>query len=222
MTPRWRCYDIFSGFWTISLPRDFLTFSPSLSTHCYPSSHPSMWAFFLGFLSARKLQYSLQSLSLSLILSVTCRPGKTIGSNLVSLSCCHGEWVSSANQQLYLWPAEENLGDPISCTHTWLDTCTQNTCKSTPLTHHPARHRTAHTQHKLTFTFPGLRVLFLFLAQAGAAVTGAQMHADIHVCNLVRTSKHVCIGETHALTQTLCKEEKVTMTSGPALKTEYS
>lgn len=78
MTPRWRCYDIFSGFWTISLPRDLLTFSPSLSTHCYPSSHPSMWAFFLGFLSVRKLQYSLQSLSLSLILSVTCRPGKLL------------------------------------------------------------------------------------------------------------------------------------------------
>lgn len=100
---------------TLHLPHDFLTsLPPCLSANCYPSLHQAIRAFSLGFSSVKKLQYSPQTLlSLSLILSCHLQAMETIGSNLVSLSCCHGEWVSSSNQQLYLWPAEANLGDPI-------------------------------------------------------------------------------------------------------------
>ena len=151
---------------------------------------------------------------------------KTIGPNLVSLSCCHRECVSSANQQLYLWPAEENLGDPISCTHTrtWY-------LQSAHKMHKPLMHQTFYCTH----AFIRLGWCALFLPQAGAAVHRCP-HADI-LCMYVIFSIHSSIyaqvrhthtvlyihTQTHIHTHTPRDSQQakiVTMTSGSAVKTE--
>lgn len=174
----------------------FQTFSPSLSVNALPqlsitlSVHQS--AFSLGFLSVKRLQYNLQTLSLP-VCHLQAR--KTIGSNLVSLSCCHSERVTSANQQRYLWRAEENLGDPISCTHT----CTQ---VYTP--HALPRQTSPHTCLQSQ-----VHVCRVFLAQAGAAVHRCA-HTDLHVCNLLYASKCMCKGVTHTDSQ---RAETVTFSS---------
>lgn len=66
--------------WSYSSPASWLShpFPLPVCWHNAPAIHPSIQAFLLGFLSVRKLQYSPQTLSLSLILSVTCRPGKLL------------------------------------------------------------------------------------------------------------------------------------------------
>lgn len=102
--------------WNFKIARDFLIFSPTPSTYCYVALHPSIWASSLDFISMKGVQSTVAPAPSHPV----CRgmAAKTIGSNLVSLSCCHNEWVSSANQQLYLWPAEKNLVDLIPCAHT--------------------------------------------------------------------------------------------------------
>lgn len=119
MMPRQRLQNVLSGNFSFHLFHDFLTVLSFLSVSIVLSIPSSVHLGFLSrFLICGEVTVkSTDALPLSLRVC-HLRARKTIGSNLVSLSCCLGEWVSRANQQLYLWPAEENLGDPISCTNT--------------------------------------------------------------------------------------------------------
>lgn len=159
------------------------------------SIHPSP---FLGFLSRGMLQVQpthTDSLFLPLVGHLGAE--KTIGSNLVSLSFSHSGWVSRANQQLYLRPAEENLGDPISSTHTGTHMHMTGYLLAYQTTH---RHIASNTYTQLEL---GSCVL---LAKAGE-----HMQTYIYVVLTAHLNKGVKVWHTHTHTKTPgrnCDEDK--------------
>lgn len=178
-------------------------FVPHNTTPAPLSIHPSP---FLGFLSRGMLQVQpthTDSLFLPLVGHLGAE--KTIGSNLVSLSFSHSGWVSRANQQLYLWPAEENLGDPISSTHTGTHMHMTGYLLTYQTTHRQIASNT-YTQLEL-----GSCVL--------VAKAGEHMQTYIYVVLTAHLNKGVKVWHTHTHKDSW-QAEIVTKTSGSAAKTE--
>ncbi len=180
--------------WSYSSPASWLShpFHLPVSQHYTPAIHPLICPsrlFFLGFLSVRKLQYSLQRLSFSLTLSVTCRPEKLLAL-ILYLSAVATVSGFPAPTNSFISDLQRKTWETLSHAHTHDSTPAHKTHTHTQkyTTHAPPRQISNRTHIRTASS--------VFLALAGAAVHRCT-HADMRVCNLVNASKHVCKGETH-------------------------